>query len=165
MTEQHFLTNPRKLEHLVKAARIKPQHKVMELGSGAGTVAAALPPCELHLVELDPVLAKNLAVQFKGKAAVSCVDALVALQTFSCDILLANLPHALSRDLFKALREVPQVKRAVIALHMDFDSKAVRALLGKDWRVEDVCILDEEDFSPAQPFKSRVVELRRNTFP
>ena len=151
--EQHFLTNPQKLNALVAAAQIRPDDRVLELGSGGGTVAAVLPPCTLTLVELDGQLAESLRARFPNASVVSG-DALLALEHLKADVILSNLPDSLTNDVLAKLNRKP-FRRAVIAVHEDDDVDALSAAFGL--RLEPLVTLYEHDFTPPQPFRSQLL--------
>jgi 16S rRNA A1518/A1519 N6-dimethyltransferase RsmA/KsgA/DIM1 with predicted DNA glycosylase/AP lyase activity len=153
MTEQYFLTNPEKLRVLVEAARIESHTRVLELGAGGGTVAAALPRCTLTLVELDATLTERLRQRFPN-AAVLQEDALAALERLEFDVLLSNLPHALTLGVLERLRE-KHFQRALVAIHERDDLDTLEARSG--CAVTSLGILGESDFSPPQPFKSKLI--------
>ena len=151
--EQHFLTNPQKLSALVAAAQIRPDDRVLELGSGGGTVAAVLPPCDLTLVELDKGLADSLGVRFLN-ANVILGDALVALDEVAADVILSNLPYALTHNVLASLNR-KTFMRAVVAVREDDDIDTLGAEFGL--RLEPLVTLLERDFTPPQPFRSQLL--------
>lgn len=157
--EQHFLTHPGKLAVLVAAAGILPGERVLELGSGAGTVAAALPPCKLTLVELDPELAAALRARFPG-AVVWQGDALEALDKCPAEVILSNLPHTLTAPVLAHLATKP-FRRAVVAVRQDDALAALQAMVGAALELTPLVALEEGDFTPPQPFKSKLVLLTR----
>lgn len=111
--DQYFLVAPDKLAAVVDAAGVRPDDRVLELGAGVGTVAAALPEHgALTLVDADPMLAAVLERRFPG-ADVRCADALRV--TDPCDVLLANLPGFLSDRLLATL-DGRTFRTAVLAL-------------------------------------------------
>ncbi len=153
--EQHFLTNPEKLRALAQAAAIAPADRVLELGSGGGTVAAVLPPCRLTLVELDTQFAEGLRKQFP-RATVVQGDALAVLERLEFDVLLANLPHTLTEAVLKRL-SAKTFRRTVLAIHEADDLTQLTALTGGSVRLTPLVTLVERDFSPPQPFRSKLV--------
>lgn len=157
--EQHFLTHPGKLELLVAAARISAGDRVLELGSGAGTVAAALPPCAMTLVERDAELAAGLRARFPN-AVVLEGDALEVIGSCPADIILSNLPHQRTARVVARLAHTP-FARAVIAVHDDEALADLRALSGASLQFTALTTLDEDDFTPPQPFKSKLVQVTR----
>lgn len=155
--EQHFLTSQTKLEALVAAAGITPNDRVLELGAGGGTVAAALPPCRLTLAELEPRLARSLRERFPD-AAVLQHDALEVLERLHADVILSNLPQALTSGVLKVLSR-KTFKRALVAVHVQDDVEALSRLMGERYRLEPFLTLKETDFTPAQPFRSSVLRI------
>jgi 16S rRNA A1518/A1519 N6-dimethyltransferase RsmA/KsgA/DIM1 with predicted DNA glycosylase/AP lyase activity len=128
---------------------------VLELGSGGGTVAAALPPCRLTLVELDARLAAGLRRRFP-EAAVVQEDALAMLERLEFDVLLANLPHALTEAVLKRL-SAKTFRRAVLAVHEADDLAQLTTLTGHRLKLTPLVTLVEGDFTPPQPFRSKLV--------
>ena len=153
--EQYFLTDQAKLEALALAAGNTPGDRVLELGAGGGTVAAALPPCELTLVELESRLAQSLRIQFPN-AAVLQEDALGVLERLDADIILSNLPHALTTGVLKILSR-RAFRRALVAVHVEDDIEALARLLGGRYELTPVVTLEETDFTPPQPFRSKIL--------
>jgi 16S rRNA A1518/A1519 N6-dimethyltransferase RsmA/KsgA/DIM1 with predicted DNA glycosylase/AP lyase activity len=153
--EQHFLTSPAKLRALVQAADIAPTDRVLELGSGGGTVAAVLPLCRLTLVELDARLAEGLRGRFP-RATVVQDDALAVLGRLEFDVLLANLPHTLTGAVLTRL-SVKTFRRAVLAVHEADDLTQLTASAGGHLRLTLLVTLVESDFIPPQLFRSKLV--------
>lgn len=151
--EQHFLTNLTKLSALVKAADIRPETRVLELGAGGGTVASALPPCVLTLVELDERLAERLR-QTLPTATVLQNDALRVLERLEFDVLLSNLPFGLTMGVLERLRQ-KTFTRALVAVHEEEDLGTLETLSG--YNFTPFLTLDEDDFAPPQSFKSKLI--------
>ncbi len=128
---------------------------MLELGAGGGTVASVLPPCSLTLVELDGTLAEGLRQNFPN-ATVLQEDALNVLGRQGFDVLLSNLPHTLTAGVLKRLRGKSFV-RALVAVHEGDALRTLEALSGHTASL--LLTLDEDDFRPPQPFKSKVIVL------
>ncbi|MGL5866166.1 MAG: rRNA adenine N-6-methyltransferase family protein [Dermatophilaceae bacterium] len=154
--EQYFLTSPSKLALLIDAAGIVPGDRVVELGAGAGTVARHVPSfAELTLVELDARLAGRLRERFP-QATVLTDDALTVVHDLPCEVLLSNLPGQVTRRLLHRLEGLP-FRTAVLAVDDSFIGDDVTTV----FVVDQVATLDEDDFQPRQPDKSRLVRLTR----
>jgi 16S rRNA A1518/A1519 N6-dimethyltransferase RsmA/KsgA/DIM1 with predicted DNA glycosylase/AP lyase activity len=154
---QYFLTAPGKLAALAGAAGIRPTDRVVELGAGAGTVAAALPPCaSLTLVELDPRYAAELRRRFPGAVVVEG-DALVVAEDLPCDVLLGNLPHDVTDRLLPMLPRLP-FRTAVLSVGEHTDP-----VPGFGWT--EITTTSGEDFVPPQPVVSRIVRIDKDLGP
>ena len=156
--EQHFLTAEAKLGVLVQAARVGRGDRVLELGSGVGTVAAALkryaPPCNLILVELEPHLAGALRVAFPNVTVLQ-EDALGVLERLEADIILSNLPHTFTEAVLARLNR-KTFRRAVVAVYARDDVELLAHEAG-NLILHPLLTLDEDDFTPPQPFKSKLI--------
>src|SRR5579872_7498860 len=96
---QHFLVSDDKLAKLIAAAGIRPTDDVLEVGAGIGTVARVLPKSRsLTVVELDKRFIGFLR-QNAPHATVLEGDALEIIQGVSFDVLIGNLPHAVTESL------------------------------------------------------------------
>lgn len=156
--EQHFLIAPERLAMLVEAAGITPTDDVVEVGAGIGTVAAVIPECaSLTLVELDGRLAAVLAARLP-RAHVIQGDALLVLPQLEFDVLLSNLPRAVTVQLLKRLGHL-RFRSAVLAVAEDTNLDVLRV----DFHVTVVTILEEDDYRPRQPVKSNLIRVGRRT--
>ena len=154
--EQHFLRNRTKIKALLGAAAVRPDERVVELGAGIGSVARHIPPCRsLTLVELDPALARDLAAAFPYGQVIQA-DAVVTLPALTFDVLLTNLPHYLTPAALEILAAMP-FRVAVLAVRADVEL-AVPPVL----RATEVVPLHATDFTPTQPFASRVIRVVRS---
>lgn len=146
--DQYFLVAPEKIDAIVEAAGVAAGDRVLELGAGVGTVAAALPEgTAMTLVDADPMLAAVLERRFPD-ADVRCADALRV--TDACDVLLANLPGFLSGRLLASLPD-RRFRTAVLALP---DGVAPDG-------GERLGVLEADDFRPAAEESSTLWVLRR----
>ena len=161
--DQHFLCNEDKIRALVDAAAIAPGDAVIELGAGVGSVARHFPPCaSLTLVDLDAELVQLLhALQLPG-ALVLEADALQVLRDGTYDVVVSNLPFDLTEGVLEILAAKAAgrgFRRAVLSVHNDdvFGHRPYHAAL----HIQPLCVLQREDFSPVQPFLSRLVLVTR----
>jgi hypothetical protein len=133
---------------------------VAELGAGVGSVARHFPPCagSLTLVELDAELACTLrALQLPG-ARVLQADALQVLRDGAFDVVVSNLPFDLTEGVLQILAAKAAsrgFRRAVLSVHNDdaFGHRPYHATL----HISPLCVLQQDDFSPRQPFLSKLV--------
>jgi hypothetical protein len=151
---QHFLVSPQKLSALVTAAGIRPTDDVLEAGAGIGTVARELPPSRsLTLVELDERFIAFLR-QSAPHAKVVQGDALAIIREASFDVLIGNLPHAVTAKLLKFLPTL-SFRTAVLAVAESADLDC----LGTGFSWSEVTRVTGDDFLPPQPSISRIVQI------
>jgi 16S rRNA A1518/A1519 N6-dimethyltransferase RsmA/KsgA/DIM1 with predicted DNA glycosylase/AP lyase activity len=151
---QHFLVSPGKLSKLVAATGITPADDVLEAGAGIGTVARALPASRsLTVVELDQRLTGFLRENVPH-ATVLQGDALEIIQGISFDVLIANLPHAVTESLLRLLPAL-SFRTAVLSV----GESASLDSLGSGFSWSEVTRTTGEDFLPPQPSVSRIVRV------
>jgi 16S rRNA A1518/A1519 N6-dimethyltransferase RsmA/KsgA/DIM1 with predicted DNA glycosylase/AP lyase activity len=154
--EQHFLVAADKLALLTSAAGIRGADHVVEVGAGAGTVAERLPPCRrLTLIELDDRLVPVLRRRFP-EADVRQGDALTLLPGLSADVLIGNLPWAVTGMLVPLLPHLPY-RTVVLAIEPTLRLDALRG----DFTIDQVAELAPDDFQPRQPSPSSLIRLSR----
>jgi 16S rRNA A1518/A1519 N6-dimethyltransferase RsmA/KsgA/DIM1 with predicted DNA glycosylase/AP lyase activity len=151
---QFFLTSSDKLALLVKAAGFQPGDRVVEVGAGAGTVARMVPAnASLTAIELDdrllPTLRKNVP-----EARVIQGDALRILPETPCDVLLGNLPNAVTERLLDLLPNL-SFRTAVLAIAGD----TVLKRISRQFTIEEITTLEGDDFEPPQASRSRLVKI------
>jgi len=151
---QHFLVSGDKLTKLVAAADIRPTDNVLEVGAGIGTVARALPKSRsLTVVELDKRLIEFLR-QNVPHAKVLQGDALEIIRSMSFDVLIGNLPHAVTESLLILMPSL-SFRTAVLAVGESTDLDK----LGLTFSWSEVTRITGDDFLPPQPSVSRVVRV------
>lgn len=156
--QQYFLVSPEKLSKLIDAAGIRPTDDVLEVGAGVGTVARALPRSRsLTLVEFDKRLIE-LIRQNVPHAIVLQGDALEIIRGLSFDVLISNLPNRITESLLTIMHEL-SFRTAVLAVGESTDLDQLGA--GFSW--SEIARITGEDFLPAQPSASRIVQVVRNT--
>jgi len=151
---QHFLVSPDKLARLVAAAGIRPTDDVLEVGAGIGTVARVLPESRsLTVVEVDERLTGYLRRNVPH-AKVLRGDALNLVQTLTFDVLIGNLPHAVTESLLELMPSL-SFRTAVLAVGESTDLD----VLGDGFSWSEVTRTTGDDFLPPQPGVSRIVRL------
>jgi 16S rRNA A1518/A1519 N6-dimethyltransferase RsmA/KsgA/DIM1 with predicted DNA glycosylase/AP lyase activity len=151
---QHFLVSGEKLAKLIAAAGIRPTDEVLEVGAGIGTVARALPQSRsLTVVELDKRLIGFLR-QNVPHAKVLQGDALKIIGSMSFDVLIGNLPHAVTESLLTLMPSL-SFRTAVLAVSESTDLDK----LGTAFSWSEVTRITGDDFLPPQPSISRIVRV------
>lgn len=154
LLEQHFLVSAEKLSEIITAADIHPADDVVEVGAGIGTVARVLPESRsLTVIELDDRLIGFLR-QNVPHAKVLQGDALELIQRISFDVLISNLPNAVTEPLLKLMPSLT-FRTAVLAVgeSTDLDS------LGGAFSWSEVTRITGDDFIPPQRSVSRIVKV------
>jgi 16S rRNA A1518/A1519 N6-dimethyltransferase RsmA/KsgA/DIM1 with predicted DNA glycosylase/AP lyase activity len=151
---QYFLVSAGKLSKLIAAAGIRPTDEVLELGAGIGTVARELPQSRhLTVAELDERLIGCLQ-QNVPHATVLRGDALEIVQRVSCDVLISNLPHAVTESLLGLMPGL-SFRTAVLAV----GESANLDQLGSRFSWSEITKITGDDFIPPQPCVSRIVKI------
>jgi hypothetical protein len=152
--EQHFLVSAEKLSKLIAAAGIRPTDDVLEVGSGIGTVARELPRSKsLTVVELDKRLIGFLQ-QNVPHAKVLQGDALEIVQKVSFDVLIGNLPNAVTESLLKLIPGL-SFRTAILAVGESTNLDQ----LGCAFSWSEVTRITGDDFLPPQSSVSRIVKV------
>lgn len=152
--QQYFLVSSDKLAKLIAAADIRPDDDVLEVGAGIGTVARELPRSRsLTLVELDDRLTGFLRTNVPH-ANVIQGDALEIIRLMSFDVLIGNLPHAVTEQL---LSLIPGLTFRVAVLAVS-ESANLRQL-GPGFSWSEITKTTGDDFVPPQPGTSRIVRV------
>ena len=151
---QHFLVSGEKLAKLIEAAGIRPTDEVLEVGAGIGTVARALPRSRsLTVIELDKRLIGHLR-QNVPHAKVLQGDALEIIRSISFDVLIGNLPHAVTESLLMLMPSL-SFRTAILAVGGSTDLDK----LGAAFSWSEVTRITGDDFLPPQPSVSRIVKV------
>jgi 16S rRNA A1518/A1519 N6-dimethyltransferase RsmA/KsgA/DIM1 with predicted DNA glycosylase/AP lyase activity len=151
---QHFLVSPEKLSKLITAAGIRPTDDVLEVGAGIGTVARKLPVSRsLTVIEFDERLIGFLR-QNVPHANVMQGNALEIIQRVWFDVLIGNLPHAVTESLLKLMPRL-SFRSAVLAVGESTDLDQ----LGSAFSWSEVTRITGDDFLPPQPSVSRIVKV------
>lgn len=124
---QHFLANPETARRIVEAARIGADDCVLEVGPGDGALTRFLAEKArvVAAVEIDPLRAEALAVEFGGHPGVRVFPGDVLsrpvgnwLRAAGCEseaLLVANLPYNVATPILFAALEARGVIRRVVA--------------------------------------------------
>ena len=144
---------------MINCLSVKRSDNIIEVGAGIGTVSLAIPFYNsLTLVDLDEGLCKILNYNFRNHKNVSVLqeDAIEVLQKTSCNKIVSNLPFFLTNDVLNVLKE-KNFDCAVMSIRFDDDI----SYYSRYFFITEVDVIEQDDFFPEQPFKSRIVKLTR----
>lgn len=130
---QNFVHDPNTVRRIVKAAELRPDDVVLEVGPGLGSLTLALLPAvaAVHAVEIDPVLAARLPITVADRAP-SLADRLTvttadALRVRAADLvgpvptaIVANLPYNVGVPVvLHLLAELPEIRRGLVMVQAE----------------------------------------------
>jgi 16S rRNA A1518/A1519 N6-dimethyltransferase RsmA/KsgA/DIM1 with predicted DNA glycosylase/AP lyase activity len=129
----------------------------VEVGAGIGTVAEHVPACQsLTVIEYDAGLTPYLRKRLPH-AQVIQGDAFAVLPTVRCDVLVSNLPSKLTPALVRLL---PRLSfRVALVTVPSIDSLV---LLEDSFMLEEIAILEPDDFRPQQAVRAEIVRVFRH---
>lgn len=111
---QNFLSDPELLDRVVRAARVAPGDRVLEIGPGPGGLTTRLlaAGAELCALEADPDLVEHLGRAFAGhridvRHGDALTDDLDAALGDPCANVVANLPYHLATEILFRLVDRP----------------------------------------------------------
>ena len=128
---QNFVHDPNTVRRIAKAAGLDPSDVVVEVGPGLGSLTLALLPAVAHLyaVEIDPVLAAQLAEtvaqkvpEHAGRLTVLHRDALRvgADELPGVTALVANLPYNVAVPVvLNLLAAVPSIRHGLVMVQKE----------------------------------------------
>lgn len=178
---QHFLRSPAVRSAILRAARLEPEDRVLEIGPGRGalTLALANQAQELTAVEIDPALAENMRTRFAGTPhRVVTGDILrVSLDALFGRLerpikIVGNLPYAVTSPILEKILPWPHWERAVLLVQREVAHRMAARPGSRIYgilslavqlyaRVEKVMGVTPEAFSPRPGVDSTVVVLTR----
>ena len=157
--DQYFLKNNEKIAKIISCLSPNSLDNIIEVGAGIGTVSLSLPTYKsLTLVDLDEGLCKILRYNFRNHNNVFVLEknAIEVLKEAKYNKVISNLPYFLTDEVLSVLED-REIDCAVMSIKSDADI----SFFSRTFLITEVEILEENDFFPRQPFKSRVVKLIR----
>ena len=129
---QNFMHDPNTVRRIVRAAQLRPDDVVVEVGPGLGSLTLGLLPevAHVHAVEIDPVLAGRLPATVAARAP-SFESALTVIEadalTLTADALVpaptalvANLPYNIAVPVvLHLLAELPTVRQGLVLVQQE----------------------------------------------
>jgi 16S rRNA (adenine1518-N6/adenine1519-N6)-dimethyltransferase len=148
---QNFMHDPNTVRRIVRAADLRPDEVVVEVGPGLGSLTLGLLPAaaHVHAVEIDPVLAERLpstiasrAPDLAARLSVHAVDAL-SLRAEALapppTALVANLPYNVAVPvLLHLLAELPTVEHGLVLVQQEVADRLVAGPGSKVYGVPSV---------------------------
>ncbi len=142
---QHFLIDGNVLARIVKAADLRPDDAVLEIGAGAGTLTEELCARAGHVwaVEQDPRFASLLQEYFHDAANLTLVHA-DALDLDLAAVLpgdrplkmVSNLPYNVATAvMLKALRELPRLGLMVVLVQREMAQRYLARPGNRDYGI------------------------------
>jgi len=180
---QHFLIQPVTAQRIVESANITSDDIVVEIGPGLGALTRLLidKPCELHLVEIDRLMAEELAKRVPNNARARIIWHVQDILEFDWQRLaikqgqrlkvLGNIPYNISSPLlFRLLRAAPALKSASLMVQREVGLRWIApsgtksyglpsvliALSGSAYKLLDV---GRGQFFPAPRVESVVIKI------
>jgi 16S rRNA (adenine1518-N6/adenine1519-N6)-dimethyltransferase len=122
---QHFLNRASILDRIADAACPRPEHLVIEIGPGEGSLTVHLMERAARIVaiEVDPALAERLRARFAGHSHFEVVHADVLdldLAQWGPAVVVGNLPYYITSPILdRALAMGPILTRAVFLMQKE----------------------------------------------
>lgn len=145
---QNFLQNPFYQKKIVDALEINPEDTVIEIGPGRGALTdhiASLQPNNYYAIEIDTILANELANRFNNKVQIIQQDFLEFDFSSIPEIenqpvkIIGNLPyHITSPILFKLIDNYKKINSAVIMMQKEVAKRISANHNNKDYGILSV---------------------------
>ena len=149
---QNFLCSLDVAQKIIETAEIKKDEKVLEIGSGAGSLSVFLTDYEAEstLVDIDEALVTKLQNDFAGYPNIHpYVQNALKMDISNFDVIVGNLPYYITSSLIeKILLEGRNCRKAVLMIQKEAFSR-LTAKVGS------------EDYGPLQILLSYVGKAKR----
>ncbi len=167
---QHYLVDPSVVSEMVAAARIGQYDRVLEIGTGKGTLTKELAGlgASLEGFEVDPQNYSETLASVGGKGVrLHQADAFREWPGF--DILVSSLPYSRSASFVEWLSQI-EFRKAVVLLQVDFVNKILAEPGSRDYRavstisqisseVKTLMRVERASFSPPPKVGSMLVSI------
>ena len=166
--DQHFMTDLRTLEKIVRAADISEGDRILEVGAGTGNLTRVLvnSGAKIIAVELDEELACALKEKFSGRKNVEVMEgnALKLIKKTKFDKIVSNIPYAICEPLLQELKKL-KFEVAVLTVPAGFaKNMASESRLGLETRiffdVKKLFAVPSSAFAPEPDTESVVVSIK-----
>lgn len=179
---QNFVIDPNTIRKVVEVAGVSPDHHVLEIGAGCGslTLGLAARARQVTAVEIDDRLVALLAESLSGVTNVDVVhsDALeLDLSHIDASVLVANLPYNIATHLvLRVLEQAPQITDVVVMTQKEVGERLAATPGSKIYgqtsvmvryfgRAEIAAHISRRAFFPVPNVDSVLVRITRETPP
>jgi 16S rRNA (adenine1518-N6/adenine1519-N6)-dimethyltransferase len=162
--DMHFMTDMEVIKQIIRAAGIRRNETVLEIGPGHGelTELIAKKAKRVIAIEKDRGLASLLKEKFRRNAKVAVMrgNALREIRNFRYDKIISNLPYSICQPLFQLLPHA-DFRAAFLALPEKFSERLFHLPYSCLLETEILFRIPKNSFSP--PPRTRSVFVK--TFP
>lgn len=179
---QNFVIDPNTVRKVVRAAALRPEDRVLEIGAGIGSLTLGLATAaeKVAAVEVDEQLVPILRAVLEATENVTVLvgDALeLDLRTIDVTRLVANLPYRVAAQIvLRALEEAPQIEELTVMTQREVaerlaappgsGSYGLTSVLVAYWgRAEVAASVSRRAFYPVPNVDSAVVKIVRRPVP
>jgi 16S rRNA (adenine1518-N6/adenine1519-N6)-dimethyltransferase len=170
---QTFLSSHRIAREIVDLAELSGRDEVLEIGGGFGVLTQQIAERaqQVHVIELDPNLAKALRDAVKDFTNVNIIEGDVLIVDLPrANKIVSNLPYSISSEVtFRILREI-KFEQAILMYQKEFASRLVAAPGTTEYSrltinvqyyvdVEEILEVPAELFYPLPAVDSTVVRM------
>ena len=173
---QHFLSNKKILEEIVRVAELSPKDTVLEVGPGLGSLTEMLAQKAKRVVaiEKDRDLIPILQKKFKNDKNVEIVEGDVLKITWKGKYkIVANLPYYITSRFLRLFLSNPQSRPALLVLMVQREiAERILAKNGKESllsisvkayaKPELIRHISKNNFSPPPKVDSAIIKLTPN---
>lgn len=175
---QHFLVNERVLERIIETANLSLDDRILEIGTGNGTLTQALVDHvqQVYTIEKDMKLFRILSQELESNQRIQVIQGdAVKIEWPQSDKLIANLPYSISSPvLFKFFKS--NIPMAVLMLQREFGERLIATPGTKQYgrltvmatyyaAVELLELVTPESFYPSPEVSSALVRIHRRSQP
>ena len=164
--EQHFFTDEKLLQEIVRAASLTKKDVVLEIGAGTGILTRELVKYARKVVAVEIDLRLRPLLQLLPKNAEVIMDDALAVLPRRKDFnkIVANIPYQICEPLLQYLCSAKQVELSVLTVPLKFARRAQKhPLFAAFLMVEIIQEVPKEAFSPPPKVRSAIVRITPNT--
>ncbi len=169
--DQHFLGDKKALKEIIKAAELKAEDIILEIGAGKGILTKELAKhCKKVIaIEVDERLKPELGSLPKNVEVVFG-NALELMEAFSFNKIVSNIPYSISEPLLKRMLKL-KLELAVLMVGKDFHELLTekeskwKIIVPLFYELEKVCDVPRSSFIPPPRVDSVVLKFKSREKP